>query len=80
MSSEEAVDAAMDSGLVSMTDIFILSLAGGFAFYWFFVRNRKQDVPNFKKLTIAWVIFIINKQNCQICYFDMLNMFWCANI
>ena len=46
-------EVAAEVGFVSATDIFILSLAGGFALYWFFVRNRRQDVPNFKKLTIA---------------------------
>jgi len=49
-------EVAAEVGFVSATDIFILSLAGGFALYWFFVRNRRQDVPNFKKLTIAPVI------------------------
>lgn len=51
----EETDAAME-GLVSMTDVFILSLAGAFAAYWYFIRNRKQDTPNFKKLTIAPVL------------------------
>ncbi|XP_005109646.1 NADPH--cytochrome P450 reductase [Aplysia californica] len=52
----ETVEAVVEAGLLSMTDVFILSLAGGFAVYWFFFRNRKQDLPNFKKLSIAPVL------------------------
>ncbi|GFO34081.1 NADPH--cytochrome p450 reductase [Plakobranchus ocellatus] len=55
MSTTEGVD--MESGsLISMTDLFILSLAGGFALYWFFFRGKKQEAPNFKKLTVAPVM------------------------
>ncbi|XP_059147602.1 NADPH--cytochrome P450 reductase-like [Physella acuta] len=56
MSTTEQVEMAVSESLISMTDLFILSLAGGFAFYWFFVRNKKQEAPNFKKLSIAPVL------------------------
>jgi NADPH-ferrihemoprotein reductase len=52
MSSETAATESF----LSMTDLFILSLAGGFAVYWFVFRNRKQETPNFKKLTVAPVL------------------------
>nr|KAG5690130.1 hypothetical protein BaRGS_003453 [Batillaria attramentaria] len=39
--------------LFSMVDLFILSAAGGFAVYWFFFRNKKQEQPQFKKLSVA---------------------------
>ncbi|KAK7088147.1 NADPH--cytochrome P450 reductase-like isoform X2 [Littorina saxatilis] len=47
-----ADDMAGDS-LFSIVDLFILSAAGGFAVYWFFIRNKKQEQPTFKKLTVT---------------------------
>ena len=44
-------DMAGDS-FFSMVDLFILSAAGGFAVYWFFIRNKKQEQPSFKKLSV----------------------------
>ncbi|XP_050408551.1 NADPH--cytochrome P450 reductase [Patella vulgata] len=43
-------------GYFSMIDFFVLSAAGGFAMYWFFFRNKKQDQPTFKKLTVTPVV------------------------
>lgn len=45
-----------DVGYFSLVDIFVLSLASGFAFYWFVIRNRKQEAPVFKKLNISPVM------------------------
>ncbi|RUS72053.1 hypothetical protein EGW08_020182 [Elysia chlorotica] len=56
MSSAEEVAMETSGSLISMTDLFILSLAGGFAVYWFFIRGKKQETPNFKKLTVAPVL------------------------
>ncbi|CAL1535316.1 unnamed protein product [Lymnaea stagnalis] len=56
MSTAQEIDMAATDSLISMTDLFILSLAGGFALYWFFIRNKKQEAPNFKKLSIAPVL------------------------
>ncbi|BFZ18903.1 hypothetical protein BsWGS_21942 [Bradybaena similaris] len=54
-SAPEAIMGQADS-LVSVTDLFVLSLAGGFALYWFVFRGKKQEAPNFKKLTVAPVL------------------------
>lgn len=39
--------------LFSMVDLIILSAAGGFAAYWFFFRGKKQEPPQFKKLSVV---------------------------
>lgn len=44
---------AGEGSYFSMVDIVILTAAGGFAFYWFFLRNKKQEQPTFKKLTVT---------------------------
>lgn len=36
----------------STLDLFILSLLAGFAVYWLFFKNRKQEQPVFKKLVV----------------------------
>lgn len=46
-------EAMSGDSFFSMVDLFILSAAGGFAIYWFFVRNKKQQQPTFKKLTVT---------------------------
>uniref|UniRef100_A0A0B7BHS3 NADPH--cytochrome P450 reductase n=1 Tax=Arion vulgaris TaxID=1028688 RepID=A0A0B7BHS3_9EUPU len=56
MSSNQEVNMGVTESYISVTDLFILSLAGGFAIYWFVFRNRKQEAPNFKKLTVAPVL------------------------
>ncbi|CAG5125401.1 unnamed protein product, partial [Candidula unifasciata] len=56
MSSAPDVIMGQAESLISMTDLFVLSLAGGFAMYWFVFRNKKQETPNFKKLTVAPVL------------------------
>ncbi|ESO97377.1 hypothetical protein LOTGIDRAFT_187717 [Lottia gigantea] len=43
-------------GLFSMVDLFVLSAAGGFAIYWFFIRTKKQEQPTFKKLTVSPIV------------------------
>ncbi|XP_025089238.1 NADPH--cytochrome P450 reductase-like [Pomacea canaliculata] len=53
MASEEM---APESGFFSMMDLFVLSAAGGFAIYWFYFRNRRQEQPTFKKLTVTPVL------------------------
>ena len=44
---------SVDSGMFSMLDLVILSAAGGFAMYWFFFKDKKQNQPTFKKLTVS---------------------------
>ncbi|KAL8560658.1 hypothetical protein ACOMHN_052674 [Nucella lapillus] len=46
-------DDMAEGSLLSMVDIVILTAAGGFAIYWFFFRNKKQETPTFKKLTVT---------------------------
>ncbi|XP_076452783.1 NADPH--cytochrome P450 reductase-like [Babylonia areolata] len=48
-----ADDAAGNDSFISLFDLFILAAAGGFAVYWFFFRNKKQEQPTFKKLTVT---------------------------
>ncbi|BFZ04391.1 hypothetical protein BsWGS_07430 [Bradybaena similaris] len=56
MGSTQEVNMGETDSFISLTDLFILSLAGGFAFYWFIIRNRKQETATFKKLTVSPVL------------------------
>lgn len=46
-------DEMAGESIFSMVDLFILSAAGGFVVYWFFIRNKKHEQPTFKKLTVT---------------------------
>lgn len=52
--SEEAseVPVTEDEAWFSTLDLFILSLLAGFAVYWIFFKNKKQEQPVFKKLVV----------------------------
>lgn len=41
-----------EEGLFSALDFFILSILAGMAVYWYFFKNKKQEQPTFKKLTV----------------------------
>lgn len=41
-----------EEGLFSALDLFILSILAGMAVYWYFFKNKKQEQPTFKKLTV----------------------------
>ena len=45
----------------SNLDFFILSLMAGMAVYWYFFKNKQKEQPTFKKLTVAWVKFLLLK-------------------
>ncbi|XP_076435133.1 NADPH--cytochrome P450 reductase-like [Babylonia areolata] len=55
MAEEEVMGEGEDMGYMtfSLLDFFILSLALGFALYWFFLRGKKQDTPEFKRLNVV---------------------------
>mgnify|MGYP000222489541 CR=1 FL=1 len=54
MSSDTVSDVPVEEeeGLFSVLDLFILSILAGMAIYWFFFKNKKQEQPTFKKLTV----------------------------
>lgn len=52
MSSDSAADIPVEEGLFSALDFFILSILAGMAGYWYFFKNKKQEQPTFKKLTV----------------------------
>lgn len=41
-----------EEGLFSALDFFILSVLAGMGVYWYFFKNKKQEQPTFKKLTV----------------------------
>lgn len=41
-----------EEGFFSALDFFILSILAGMAVYWYFFKNKKQEQPTFKKLTV----------------------------
>ncbi|KAK3083908.1 hypothetical protein FSP39_005129 [Pinctada imbricata] len=41
-----------EEAMFSTLDFFILSVLAGMAAYWFFFKNKKQEQPTFKKLTV----------------------------
>lgn len=52
MADTGGAEAIVEESMFSLLDLFILSGLGGFAAYWFFFKNKKQEQPTFKKLTV----------------------------
>ena len=63
----------------SMVDLFILSAAGGFAIYWFFIRNKKQEQPTFKKLTVTYVSNLNDDDHGAVGEFSSPELTLCAD-
>ncbi|XP_021373216.1 NADPH--cytochrome P450 reductase-like [Mizuhopecten yessoensis] len=49
---ETAGAVAAEEGMFSTLDFFILSALAGVCVYYFFFKNKKQEEPTFKKLTV----------------------------
>ena len=67
MSSEGAPDVsemATEPGAVAMfgmLDLLVLGGVGAAAVWWFFLRQKQEDIPDIKKLTVKYVIIQIDR-------------------
>lgn len=43
-------NAVQQDSLFSMTDVFLISLITGLFTYWFFFRQKKQEIPDLPKM------------------------------